>query len=500
MNSKNPTLNSLIEKQREIKLLGSIQALLDWDQETYMPEKAIEWRSEQLAWLSGQAHRRETSKEIGAFLEELRGYAPAGDREKALIDISLRDYRRALAFPEEYVVEKARHHSRAQNAWVKAREAGDFEAFRPFLEKNMEYARRDADYLGYEGHPYNALLDLYEPGMKAERVKSLFDPLGDYLADLVRRIGAADQVKDDFLHLSCPVEGQETLGKEILRLIGYEFDRGRLDPTAHPFTTELGPHDVRVTTRYDEFEFTSNLFSVIHEGGHALYELGVDGDIAETILGTGTSLGIHESQSRFWENLLGRSRAFCEGFLPLFKDTFPDVFGKIDGETLYRAINRVKPSLIRIEADEVTYSLHVILRFNLEMALLEGSLAVKDLPEAWNAESGKLLGVVPSHVAEGVLQDVHWSHGLIGYFPTYALGNLYGAQFLDRMKKDLPGLDGSLRNRNCEPPLAWLREKIHRHGSVYTADELCLRVTGEELDYRYFTDYLERKYAEIYGV
>ncbi|MDC7220689.1 MAG: carboxypeptidase M32 [Spirochaetales bacterium] len=500
MHSHNPNLNALIETQKEIKLLGSIASVLGWDQETYMPEEALLWRSEQLAWLSGQMHRRETAPEIKDLLDKLEDYSPADDREKALLKVARREFRRAEVFPEDYVIEKARHHSLAQNGWIQAREKEDFEAFRPFLEKNMEFARRDAEYLGYEEHPYDALLDLYEPDMKASQIKELFDPLGEYLAGLVKRIGEKPPVRDDFLSRSCPVDKQEELGKEVLKAIGYDFGKGRLDATAHPFTSELGPADIRVTTRYDEFDFCSNLFSVIHEGGHALYEMGIDSTLSETLLGTGTSLGIHESQSRFWENLLGRSRAFCEGFLPLYQNYFPQAFGDIDGESFYRGINRVKPSFIRVEADEVTYSLHVILRFNLELALLEGSLAVKDLPEAWNEESRKLLGILPESVSQGVLQDVHWSHGLIGYFSTYALGNLYGAQFMARMKKDIPQLDDLLRQRNCEPPLKWLREKIHRHGSVYSSAELCRKICGEDLDYRYFIDYLEKKYLEIYGV
>jgi carboxypeptidase Taq len=500
MISKNPSMNELIRKQKNIRLLQSISAVLEWDQETYMPGKAIDWRSEQLAWLAGQSHKNETAPEIGALLKSLESDTPSDDREEALIRLARREFRIASVFPEEYVIEKTRHHSQSQNAWAKARQENDFDYFRPFLEKNFEYARRDAEYLGYEDHPYNALLDLYEPGMKAAELKSLFDPLGVYLADLVRRIGEKEQVRSDFLNRSCPVDKQEALGKEILQIMGYDFERGRLDATAHPFTTELGPRDIRVTTRYDEFEFTSNLFSVIHEGGHGLYEMGVDEDLAETFLGEGTSLGIHESQSRLWENLLGRSRAFCDGCLPLFRDSFPDVFGDVDGETLYRGINRVQPSFIRVEADEVTYSLHVILRFNLELALLEGSLDVKNLPEAWKEESKKLLGIIPEKYSQGVLQDVHWSFGLIGYFPTYALGNLYGAQFLRAMRRDIPDLDGLLRKRECAAPLDWLRKNIHSHGSVYPAAELCRRVTGEPLDYRYFIDYLEEKYSRIYGV
>jgi carboxypeptidase Taq len=500
MKSDDKNISELLNMQKEIKLLQSITSVLAWDQETYMPEKAIDGRSEQMAWLSGQIHRRSTKKELATLLEKLENHTPKNDIERALLRTTRREFRQASVFPEHYVTEKTRHYSKSQGAWIKARKENNFALFQPYLEKTMDYARQDAEYLGYEEHPYNALLDLFEPDMKVSQVKALFDPLGEYLASLVKRIGEKEPVGEDFLTRPCPVNKQEELGKKVLEIMGYPFDRGRLDATAHPFTIELGPSDIRVTTRYDEHDFLSNLFSVIHEGGHGLYELGVDEELAETFLGGGTSMGIHESQSRMWENLFGRSRAFCRGFLPLYQEYFPQSLNDIDLETFYKGINRVKPSFIRVEADEVTYSLHVILRFNLELALLEGTLAVKDLPEAWNNESEKLLGIRPEKVSQGVLQDVHWSQGLIGYFPTYALGNLYSAQFLNMMNRDIPDLDTLLAKRECHQPLAWLKDNIHRHGSVYTAAELCHRVTGEDLSIDYFTDYLEKKYSEIYGV
>lgn len=500
MKSDNKALSELLELQKEKLLLESISSVLAWDQETNMPEKAIGYRAEQMAWLSGRTHRRATRGRWGELFEELKGYVPANDREAAMVRITAKEYREALAFPEDYVTEKSRHYSQSQGAWIKARETNDFALFKPYLEKTVDFARRDADYLGYETHPYNALLDQFEPAMTVAEVKALFDPLGDYLAGLVKRIAAAEPVRDDFLSRSCPVDQQEKLGRKMLELMGYPFDRGRLDATAHPFTIGLGADDVRVTTRYDEKDFLSNLFSVIHEGGHGLYELGIDPELAETVLCQGVSMGIHESQSRLWENLLGRSRPFCRGFLPLYREYFPDAFGDIDLETFYRGINRVRPSHIRVEADEVTYSLHVILRFNLELALLEGSLEVKDLPDAWNAESVKLLGIEPELAADGVLQDVHWSQGMIGYFPTYALGNLYSAQFMESMKKDIPDLDSLLEKRECAAPLTWLRERIHSHGAVYPAGTLCEMVTGEPLRADYFTAYLENKYSPLYGV
>lgn len=500
MKSQNKILSQLIEKQRGIKLLSSISSTLAWDQETYMPEQAIEWRSEQLAWLSGQQHQKETDQEIGSLLANLKDYHPINDREKSLLSLSQREYRQALAFPQEYVIEKTRHYSRSQAAWIKARQANDFASFEPFLEKTVDYARQDAEYLGYGKNPYDALLDLYEPQMTVDQLDTLFNPLGEYLADLVMRIGEKEPVKDDFLRLSCPVDRQEAMGREILTSMGYDFKRGRLDPSVHPFTIEMGPADIRITTRYDEFDFPTNLYSVIHEGGHALYEMGIDPELADTILGQGVSMGIHESQSRLWENLIGRSEPFCEGFLPVFQSYFPEVFNDINVKTLYKGINRVHPSLIRVESDEVTYSLHVILRYNLEKALLEGSLAVKDLPQAWREESKKLLGIEPQAVSDGVLQDVHWSQGAIGYFPTYALGNLYGAQFFDVMKRDIPNLSQLVGARDCTQPLKWLEEKIHSHGSTYSPGELCQMVTGSPLGIEAFKNYLEKKYSDIYGV
>jgi carboxypeptidase Taq len=368
------------------------------------------------------------------------------------------------------------------------------------LEELVQLNIEKAERYGYEEHIYDALLDQFEPFMKTREVERVFDGLRDSLVDLVRRISEAPQVDDVFLHHSYPAERQELLGNEFLNALGYEFNRGRLDVSAHPFTTTLGPNDVRITTRYHEDLFASAVFSTIHEAGHALYELGVDPKYHNTLLATGTSLGIHESQSRLWENMVGRSREFWSHWFPRVKELFPEQLSGVEKEQFYRAINRVEPSLIRIEADEVTYSLHVILRFQLEVKLMTGELEVKDLPEAWNTTMEELLGITPPSDAKGVLQDVHWSMGAIGYFPTYALGNLYGAQFLRTMLREIPDVYDKVAAGEFAPILSWLRERIHCHGAAKTPKELITEVTGEELDPEYFVRYLESKYGEIYGL
>lgn len=504
MKTNNEKINLLMEHQRETALLRSSLSLLHWDQETYMPPKALEWRAQQISQLSGLIHDREASTQVAELLDGLgctkknpQGQVE-GDLEKALLKQSFKGYHQANCFPREYVMEKSATLSQSHAAWAEAREKDDFSIFKPWLEKVMDYAKQDAEYLGYEEHPYDALLDLYEPEMTTKELKSLFDPLGKELAELVNQISQAEQVPGDFLTKAIPVKQQEAIGLRVLKDMGYSMDVGRLDVTAHPFTIELGPKDVRITTAYKENLFETSLYGTIHEGGHALYELGVDPEIQGTILGTGVSLGIHESQSRYWENLIGRSRSFGQYLLPQFKKLVPEVFSGLDDEAFYKGINRVSPGFIRIESDEVCYSLHVILRFNLELALLEGRLAVADLPDAWREESKKLLGVVPPSDKEGVLQDIHWSGGSVGYFPTYALGNLYGAQFLRTMEQDIPDWQDQVSQGKLLGVKDWLQKNIHCHGAAIPAGELVREVTGQALNGQYFVDYLKNKYNQIY--
>lgn len=503
----NEKIDRLKALDREALRLGEAAETLRWDQETYMPEDAIEARSEQVAILESLAHERSTDEEIGTLLSELGSSEenPLGDPaldpdDRAFLRAKHRAYTLSTKLPADLVRRFAEVTSRSQAAWVKAKAREDFESFRPHLEEIVRLNQEKAERYGYEDHIYDALLDQFEPFMKTAEVERVFGGLRSALVSLVQRIRERPQVEDFFLHQNYPADRQALLGDELLRQLGYEFNRGRMDVSAHPFTTTLGPNDVRITTKYQEDLFASAVFSTIHEAGHALYELGVDGKYHNTLLATGTSLGIHESQSRLWENMIGRSREFWSYWLPKVKELFPEQLSGVDQEQFYRAINRVEPSLIRIEADEVTYSLHVILRFQLEVRLMTGDLAVKDLPEAWNATMEELLGITPPTDAKGVLQDVHWSMGAIGYFPTYALGNLYGAQFLDRLLAELPDAYEQVAAGDLAPILNWLREKIHRHGAAKTPKELMSEVTGRELEPGYFVRYLESKYGEIYGL
>ena len=498
-------LDRLKSIDRRIKLLEHTGALLGWDHETYMPESAVEERSEQIALIESIAHEESTSTEVGELLS-LLGATPDtpegkadGEIDSAFVREWFRKYRRETKIPKELVERMARETSMAQSAWVTARKNADFPSFASKLESILGLTRELVSCLGYDDHPYDPLLDQYEPWMRTRELKTVFDGLQPRLREIVEKIAGRPQVDDGFLELSFPVSGQERFGREVLAALGYEPDRGRLDISAHPFTTSLGSDDVRITTRYNEKYFKTGLFGIIHECGHALYELGFSDDIRGTILADGASLGIHESQSRTWENTIGRSMSFWEHFYPALARSFPAQLDGISLEMFYRAVNKVEPSLIRVEADEVTYGMHVILRFNLETALLEGGLSVADLPAAWNDGMESLLGIRPGNDAEGVLQDIHWSMGSIGYFPTYALGNLYGAQFAVAMRRAIPDLDARIEQGEFSVVLEWLRRNIHAPGRIFTADELCRKITGSSLDPNFFIAYLEGKYGAIYG-
>ena len=499
------SLQNLKKIARELYLLEHSQAVLSWDMETCMPEAGNGERAEQLALLEGIMHQKLTSPEVGRLLSVLGsdeqkpgGKGDFGVEDKAFVREIFRSYTRASRLPESLVTEMARQTGLAHNAWADARKKSDFSLFEESLARIVELNRDKADRIGYKEHPYDALLDEYEPWMTASAVEEVFTPLAAELSGLTADIAASKQVDTSVFDKNYPEKYQDEFGRDVIKRIGFPFDRGRLDVSAHPFTTTLGTNDVRITTRYDENFVPSSLFSNIHEAGHALYELGAGENIQGTILGTGVSLGIHESQSRFWENVIGRSLPFWEYFYPEFRKVFPRQTEGVDLETFYRAVNKVSPSMIRVEADEVTYGLHVILRFEIEKAMLSGSLKVSSLPDEWNRRMESLLGVVPENDAEGVLQDVHWSAGLIGYFPTYALGNLYAAQFARSMNSDLGGIEDDVRSGEFGRILGWLRDRIHSRGMIYPAAELCRMVTGEELNPAYFTEYLKQKYGGIY--
>ncbi len=495
-------LNQLKQKLAEITDIGSAVSLLNWDQETYMPSKAAKGRGEQVATLSALSHRMFTSPEVGDLLKTLQDESDqlSGDEAK-LVSETLYDYERATKLPEAFVHEFSKERSAAYQAWVKAREEKEFSQFKPNMEKLLELLRRKADYLGYEGSPYNALLEGFERGMTAEKLKTIFAELAQTQSQLVDRIVNSPKQPDlRWTEQEWDEQKQWDFTMQVLRDIGYDFDAGRQDKSVHPFTTNFDLYDVRITTRLNKKELFSALTGSIHEGGHALYEQGFRDEDRKTTLAEAISLGVHESQSRMWENMVGRSLAFWKHYTPKLKHQFPNQLAAITPEQVYAAINRVQPSFIRVEADECTYNLHVILRFELEVGLIEGDITVSDIPQIWNEKVKSYLGLDVPDDAMGCLQDIHWSHGLMGYFPTYALGNLYAAQLFDRILHDIPDLWTQIENGDSGALLSWLRKHIHQQGRRYTAPELLKTVTGSEPQSKPYLSYLDSKYRELYGL
>jgi len=492
-------LKPLLVRDQKIRRLGEIKAALEWDQETGLPADAVDERAEQLALLEGLIHEEKVSPAWAGLFKTVESGPPLSVAGKALVRELQRDLKTAWKLPAEFVEREARLVSKSQSVWAAARRQKDFAAFLPSFASLVAMAREKADLLGWSEHPYDALLDLYEPGATTKDVKRVLGELETGVVGLVRAIAQKPVVSNEVLTRSYPRAQQEAAARRIAADLGLDAKASRLDVTTHPFCTTLGPRDVRITTRYDEGFFATALYGVIHETGHALYEQGVDPRLGATVLGGGTSLGMHESQSRFWENRVGRSKAFIEHYWPVFKAAFPESLSDSNAASFYRAVNRVEPSFIRVEADEVTYSLHILLRFRLETALLDGSLLPADVPEAWNQEFQRLFGKTPPDNAQGCLQDVHWAMGGIGYFPTYALGNLYAAQLTQTMVRDLD-LDQKIAQGDFAPVLAWLRQKIHQHGRIYSAAELCVQVTGRALEAAPFLSYLTSKYGELYGL
>jgi carboxypeptidase Taq len=499
------SLDELKAISAELFDLTRIAELLGWDQETMMPSKGVPFRAAQQATLQGIHHERLTSPRVGELLKRLE--EPARDERAGLNDVDRaivremrRSYDRAVKLPGDLVKELARATSEAVDTWQKARAASDFAAFRGDLERVMGLKRKAAEHIGYRTEPYDALIDEYEPGATAAQLEALFKQLRSDTVALLDKIRAAPIQPDrSILEREYDVDTQWRFGEEVLRWIGFDFEAGRQDKSAHPFCSSFGSTDVRLTTRLSERDLGQALFGSMHEGGHGLYELGIGAPVQRSVIGTGVSLGVHESQSRLWENCVGRGRPFWEFALPRLKEHFPEQLKGVDAETFWRAANRVEPSFIRVEADEVTYNLHIILRFEIERRLFKGEIDVGDLPTAWNESMTRLLGVTPPDDAKGVLQDIHWAFGLVGYFPTYTLGNVYGAQLWAAIGRDIPDRDARIARGDFAVILSWLRERIHQYGGTYLPTELIQRATGEAPDARYLTRYLNEKYAAVYG-
>ena len=496
-------LEQLKERLGEVSDIGRAASVLGWDQQVNMPPAGAEARGWQLATLSKIAQEKFIADEVGQLLEDLKqefaGADPNSD-EAAMIRVAARNYDKAKRVPPEFIQEQAIVTTKAFEAWREARSKSDFSIFRPHLEKVVELVQRYVSFFPPGNHPYDTLLDDYEPGMKTEEVQEIFNALRPKQVKLIKAIAGKKQVKDDFLFKKYNEKKLIDFGVNVVTKYGYDWSRGRQDKAPHPFETTFSVNDVRITTRYEDDNPLATLFSTFHESGHAMYEQGINPAFERTPLAGGTSLAIHESQSRMWENLVGRSMPFWEHFYPALKKTFPSQLEGVSLKTFYKAINKVEPSFIRVNADEATYNLHIMLRLELEIGMVEGTIAVKDLPEIWNAKMQEYLGIVPPNDAKGVLQDIHWSGGSIGYFSTYALGNLVSAQLWEKIRKDIRDLDDQICKGNFSELLGWLHTNIHQHGHKYDPQDLVQRVTGSKITAEPYVRYLTKKYSEIYGL
>lgn len=497
-------LAELKRRLAEVADLNGAAAVLYWDQAIQMPAQGASARGRQSATLSRLSHQLFTSSEVGRLLDELTPYGetlPYESNDASLLRVARRDWDRATKVPSSFVAELSAHQMATYEVWARAKEAADFAMVSDHLKKTVELSRRLSSFFTGFAHVADPLIDEHDPGMTVAMLRPLFAQLRPMLAPLVARIAACDPADDECLRVGYPRSEQEAFCTFLQKRIGYDFSRGRREISPHPFTISFSVNDVRLTVRIRENDLGEALFAAIHETGHALYEMGVSPDLDGGLLAGGVSSGMHESQSRLWENIVGRSRSFWAFFYPRLQGAFPNQLDHVAPETFYRAINAVRPSLIRTEADELTYNLHVMIRFDLECQLLEGSLSVGDLPEAWNARYERDLGLTPPSHREGVLQDVHWFSGMVGgAFQGYTLGNVMGAQIYQAALKTHPDLEHDMEHGRFETLLAWLRENIYRHGRKFQPEELIRRVTGSDLNVEPYVGYLTRKYEEIYDL
>lgn len=502
-------LDRLTAKLRSIHHLRDAAAVLSWDQETYMPPGSGDIRAEQLATLQTLAHDQFVSRAmedlLGSFIDPAKGTlrpdqaASLDPSTQALLRETWRDFSRAKKLPSHFVNTLERESSLAQQVWVRARKTNDFQLFLPNLERLIGLKRQEAEYLGYSGSPYDALLDTYEPGATVAQLRPLFTALRSSLIQLLKAIQESPvRPPTELMTQVYDTDKQVEFGRLVLHHMGYDFQRGRMDLSAHPFTTSFHPTDVRITTRVFERDLPSCLFSCIHEGGHGLYDQGLPSEHYGTPLGESISLGIHESQSRLWENCVGRSWEFWLFFYPKIQQLFPEQLGAVSLNDFFLAINTVVPSCIRVEADELTYNLHIMLRFEIELELIEGRGSAEELPDMWNAKMEEYLGIRPRNDAEGVLQDVHWSLGAFGYFPTYTLGNLYAAMLFQQALTDLPDLEARMAEGQLLPLKQWLNDRVHRWGRYYSASDLIKTITGRALTPEPFIQALRKKFGALY--
>ncbi|MBB2481552.1 carboxypeptidase M32 [Bacillus sp. APMAM] len=495
---------SEIEKEfldfvKKMQAYSEALGLIYWDLRTGAPKNGVEQRSEVIGMLSSELFKMSTSEEMAAYIASLSGHNLSEITLKTLEECK-KNYDRNKKIPakeyQDYVVLQ----SKAESVWEEARAKADFAMFQPYLEKIVEYKKKFVEYWGYEENKYNTLLDMYEPGITVDVLDKVFGELREAIVSLVQKIADSPNKPDtSFLFETFPKQNQKDFSLKILEQMGYNFESGRLDETVHPFATGLNPGDVRVTTRYDENDWRTAVFGTIHEGGHALYEQNISKDLIGTLLCSGTSMGIHESQSLFYENIVGRDFSFWKQNYDLLKEYASGEYDNISLEDFYRAINESKPSFIRIEADMLTYPLHIIIRYEIEKGLFNDEIEVKDLPKIWNDKYEEYLGIRPANDREGVLQDVHWSGGDFGYFPSYALGYMYAAQFKNSMLKDLPNFDDLLAEGNLTPIREWLTKNIHQYGKLKKPLEILQDVTGEGLNAKYLIDYLKDKYTKVYN-
>ncbi|MDP6328679.1 MAG: carboxypeptidase M32 [Candidatus Thalassarchaeaceae archaeon] len=492
----------LLERLKDIDLVNQIGGLLGWDQEVLMPPKAAKLRAEQLSWVSKTGHEKLTHPRIGELLNILEQEENLNEIQKGNVRLTRDSYNKATKLPTEFVAEMAKHKSKSQISWTEARAKNDFSLFRDDLVKMVEMSRKKADYLGFQEVRYDALLDLYESGLTVSKVDPLFAELRNNVAPLVKKVIENGKMPEmSWVHgNNWDQEGQEKLSQSISESIGFDFSAGRRDASTHPFCGGPNPDDVRWTTRYDESDPFGSLYGSMHETGHGLYEQGRPRDLDFQPAGSANGLGIHESQSRLWENQVGRSKEFCEWALPLWKKYFPKQMENVSAEDLWRSVNFVEPSLIRVEADEATYNLHIMIRYEIEKKLIAGEIEVDDLPDIWDDMYEEYLGIRAPNRTLGVLQDIHWSFGAFGYFPTYTLGNLYSAQLLAAARKNLPNHDEDMRAGNFTPLLQWMRENVHVRGSIVTPAELIEEATGHPPSPDDFVEYLREKVERLYNL